>query len=277
MHLQDGRPLNIKYEGYSIKTERYRLTMWGENGSDGFELYDHHNDPEELINLANTIENKLILDSLKDHIKFRVSDAMKIPPGLGRQFEERPLHKEVNYTPGDIHNIQAKEFILNHLMNRINKVFQKDGTIMSIYFTAGFPAKNDTLSIIKELDSAGVEMIEIGFLFSDPLADGPTIQKSSTIALKNGMNTITLFEQLKNLRKMTDIPVVIMGYFNPILQFGIEKFCKSCKEVGIDGLIIPDLPVDIYNDKYQKILKLWITKHVFNYTSNIRKKNKVYR
>ena len=140
-------------------------------------------------------------------------------------------------------------------MNRINKVFQKDGTIMSIYFTAGFPSKNDTLSIIKELDSAGVEMIEVGLPFSDPLADGPTIQKSSTIALKNGMNTIILFEQLKNLRKMTEIPVVIMGYFNPILQFGIEKFCKSCKEVGIDGLIIPDLPVDIYNDKYQKIFK----------------------
>ena len=181
----EGLQHKKKFEGYSIKTERYRLTMWGENGSDGFELYDHHNDPEELINLANMIENKLILDSLKDHIKFRVSDAMKTPPGLGRQFEERPLHKQVNYTLGDIHNIEGKkEFILNHLMNRINKVFQKDGTIMSIYFTAGFPAKNDTLSIIKELDSAGVEMIEIGLPFSDPLADGPTIQNSSTIALK---------------------------------------------------------------------------------------------
>ena len=101
-----------KFEGYSIKTDRYRLTMWGENGSDGFELYDHHNDPEELINLANMIENKLILDSLKDHIKFRISDAMKIPPGLGRQFEERPLHKEVNYTPGDIHNIQGKRIYI---------------------------------------------------------------------------------------------------------------------------------------------------------------------
>jgi len=157
-------------------------------------------------------------------------------------------------------------------MNRINKVFQKDGTIMSIYFTAGFPAKNDTLSIIKELDSAGVEMIEIGLPFSDPLADGPTIQKSSTIALKNGMNTITLFEQLKNLRKMTDIPVVIMGYFNPILQFGIEKFCKSCKEVGIDGLIIPDLPVDIYNDKYQKVFKSYGLLNMFLITPQTSEK-----
>ena len=126
-------------------------------------------------------------------------------------------------------------------MNRINKVFEKDGAIMSIYFTAGFPKKNDTLSIIKELDSAGVEMIEIGLPFSDPLADGPTIQKSSTVALNNGMNTSLLFEQLKDLRKITDVPVVIMGYFNPILQFGIKKFCKSCKEVGVDGLIIPCL------------------------------------
>ena len=157
-------------------------------------------------------------------------------------------------------------------MNRINKVFQKDGTIMSIYFTAGFPAKNDTLSIIKELDSAGVEMIEIGLPFSDPLADGPTIQNSSTIALKNGMNTIILFEQLKNLRKMTDIPVVIMGYFNPILQFGIEKFCKSCKEVGIDGLIIPDLPVDIYNDKYQKIFKSYGLLNMFLITPQTSEK-----
>ena len=161
-------------------------------------------------------------------------------------------------------------------MNRINKVFQKDGTIMSIYFTAGFPAKNDTLSIIKELDSAGVEMIEIGLPFSDPLADGPTIQKSSTIALKNGMNTITLFKQLKNLRKMTEIPVVIMGYFNPILQFGIEKFCKSCKEVGIDGLIIPDLPVDIYNDKYQKIFKSYGLLNMFLITPQTSEKRIKY-
>ena len=157
-------------------------------------------------------------------------------------------------------------------MNRINKVFKKDGTIMSIYFTAGFPTKNDTISIIKELDSAGVEMIEIGLPFSDPLADGPTIQKSSTIALKNGMNTITLFKQLKNLREMTEIPVVIMGYFNPILQFGIEKFCKSCKEVGIDGLIIPDLPVDIYNDKYQKVFKSYGLLNMFLITPQTSEK-----
>ena len=118
--------------------------------------------------------------------------------------------------------------------------------------------------------------IEIGLPFSDPLADGPTIQKSSTIALKNGMNTITLFKQLKNLRKMTEIPVVIMGYFNPILQFGIEKFCKSCKEVGIDGLIIPDLPVDIYNYKYQKIFKSYGLLNMFLITPQTSEKRIKY-
>jgi arylsulfatase A-like enzyme len=97
-----------EFEGYSIKTVRYRLTMWGKDGKEGFELYDHRNDKEELINLANKIEYKSILDSLKEHINFRITDAMKKPSGLGRQFEERPLHKEVNYTPGDIHNIQGK-------------------------------------------------------------------------------------------------------------------------------------------------------------------------
>ena len=140
-------------------------------------------------------------------------------------------------------------------MNRIDQKFKTQDKILSIYFSAGFPNIDDTRIIIKELESSGVDMIEIGLPFSDPLADGPTIQKSSTVALNNGMNTSLLFEQLKDLRKITDVPVVIMGYFNPILQFGIKKFCKSCKEVGVDGLIIPDLPVDIYNDKYQKTFK----------------------
>ena len=136
-------------------------------------------------------------------------------------------------------------------MNRINKVFNKKKNLLSIYFTAGFPDINDTLKIIKELDKSQVDMIEIGLPFSDPLADGPTIQKSSEKALSNGMTTNLLFDQLKDLRKISDIPVVIMGYFNPILQYGIEKFCSNCKDVGIDGLIIPDLPADIFKKNYK--------------------------
>jgi len=138
-------------------------------------------------------------------------------------------------------------------MNRIKKVLKEKKNILSIYFTAGYPNINDTEEIITKLSECDVDMIEIGLPFSDPLADGPTIQESSTIALNNGMNSIKLFDQLKEIRKKTDIPLIIMGYFNPILQFGVEEFCKKCNTVGIDGLIIPDLPVEIFEKDYKHI------------------------
>ncbi len=106
-------------------------------------------------------------------------------------------------------------------------------------------------------------MIEIGLPFSDPLADGPTIQASSTQALHNGMTTQVLFDQLKNIRDNVKIPLVIMGYFNPILQYGVEAFCKKCQEIGIDGLIIPDLPVDVYADDYKAIFEQYGLLNVF--------------
>ncbi len=140
-------------------------------------------------------------------------------------------------------------------MNRIQEKLQEDKKLLSIYFTAGYPNSEDTFSIIEDLEKNGVDMIEIGLPFSDPLADGPTIQESSTIALKNGMTTEKLFSQLKDIRKTVKIPLIIMGYFNPILQYGVEKFCKKCEEIGIDGLIIPDLPVDVYSEKYQAIFE----------------------
>ena len=140
-------------------------------------------------------------------------------------------------------------------MNRINKVLKEKKDILSIYFTAGYPNIDDTIEIIKQLDRSKVDMIEIGLPFSDPLADGPTIQESSTKALKNGMNTSKLFEQLKNIRTITDIPIIIMGYFNPILQYGVDNFCEDCKKNGVDGLIIPDLPMDVYLKQYQEIFK----------------------
>ncbi len=136
-------------------------------------------------------------------------------------------------------------------MNRINKKLQKEGKLLSIYFSAGFPNLDDAVTIIQNLEKSGVDMIEIGLPFSDPLADGPTIQASSTKALKNGMSSELLFTQLKDIRKTVSIPLIIMGYFNPILQYGVEAFCKKCKEIGIDGLIIPDLPVDVYNEYYK--------------------------
>ncbi len=140
-------------------------------------------------------------------------------------------------------------------MNRIQKSFEADKKLLSIYFTAGYPNLTDTIPTIEFLAKAGVDMIEIGLPFSDPLADGPTIQKSSTQALKNGMTSELLFDQLKDIRQTVDIPLIIMGYFNPILQYGVEAFCQKCRQVGIDGLIIPDLPVDVYHEEYQSMFE----------------------
>lgn len=138
-------------------------------------------------------------------------------------------------------------------MNRIKRKLKENKKLLSIYFSAGFPKLDDTVEIIKELEKNNVDFIEIGLPFSDPLADGPTIQDSSSKALKNGMNTNCLFNQLANIRNSVKIPLIIMGYFNPILQYGVEKFCKKCEEVGIDGCIIPDLPVQIFHGNYKKI------------------------
>ena len=155
-------------------------------------------------------------------------------------------------------------------MNRIKQKIQENnlpdgkvGKILSIYFTAGYPALNDTVKIIQDLEKNGVDLIEIGLPFSDPLADGPTIQASSTAALKNGMTTEILFDQLKDIRQSVSIPLIIMGYFNPMLQYGVEAFCKKCQEIGIDGLIIPDLPVDVYHEEYQAIFEKYGLINVF--------------
>ena len=138
-------------------------------------------------------------------------------------------------------------------MNRIDQQFQEDKKLLSIYFSAGHPNLEDTVPILKKLQTAGVDMVEIGLPFSDPLADGPTIQESSTKALQNGMTTDKLFSQLENIREEIHIPLVLMGYFNPMMQYGVEKFCQRCQAIGIDGLIIPDLPVDVYHDQYKSL------------------------
>lgn len=135
--------------------------------------------------------------------------------------------------------------------------------LLSIYFTAGYPNLNDTSKVIKQLELSGVDMVEIGLPFSDPLADGPTIQASSTQALDNGMTTEKLFAQLESIREAVTIPLLIMGYFNPILQYGIEEFCKKCAAIGIDGLIIPDLPVDVFHQEYLPIFNKYGLYNVF--------------
>ena len=141
-------------------------------------------------------------------------------------------------------------------MNRIQQLFtQKKENILSVYFTAGFPKPNDTVPILESLQKYSVDMAEIGIPFSDPLADGPVIQNSSQIALKNGMNLKKLFSQLANIRASVHIPLVMMGYLNPIMQFGFENFCSECKKVGVDGMIIPDLPMDVYLTEYREIVE----------------------
>jgi len=127
--------------------------------------------------------------------------------------------------------------------------------VLSVYFTAGYPELNDTTTIIQELVKKGVDLIEIGMPFSDPVADGPVIQHSSLVALQNGMSIRKLFEQLKDIRQTVDIPLILMGYINPVLQFGVEIFCEKCKEIGIDGLIIPDLPLDVFQEEFKAVFE----------------------
>lgn len=141
-------------------------------------------------------------------------------------------------------------------MNRIDQLFSnKPEEILNIYCTAGFPALNDTLTIMEALQQSGVDMIELGMPFSDPLADGPVIQESSTRAIANGMRISVLFEQLKGFRDRISLPVILMGYMNPVLQFGVENFCKKCAETGVDGIILPDLPMDEFETEYRPIFE----------------------
>lgn len=139
-------------------------------------------------------------------------------------------------------------------MNRINQLFQKKNKkFLSLYFCAGDPSLGNTAGIIRTLECKGIDMIEVGIPFSDPLADGPVIQSAATNSLKNGMSIHELFSQLEDIRKDVNIPLILMGYLNPIFKFGFENFCKKCSEVGVDGMIIPDLPFKDYLEDYKPI------------------------
>jgi len=149
-------------------------------------------------------------------------------------------------------------------MNRIEALFKKkQSKILNVYCTAGFPRLEDTLTVMKALEESGADMIELGMPYSDPLADGPVIQHSSTIALQNGMTIRKLFEQLKDFRTEVSVPLLLMGYMNPILQYGFEKFCADASSVGIDGLILPDLPEYEFETEYGAIIKKYGLDFVF--------------
>lgn len=150
-------------------------------------------------------------------------------------------------------------------MNRISRLFEnrENKKLLSIYFTAGYPQLDDTLQLAKTLEDSGVDFLEIGFPYSDPVADGPVIQHSSEEALKNGMSLEYLFDQLKELRRNVQIPVLLMGYVNPMLQYGVERFCQSCAEVGVDGIIVPDLPMYEYEERYRDVFKKYNISNIF--------------
>lgn len=149
-------------------------------------------------------------------------------------------------------------------MNRIDQLFQnRTEPVLNVYFTAGFPKLDDTLPVLRSLQAAGADLIEIGVPYSDPVADGPTIQESNKVALDNGMTLRVLLNQLKGFRDEITVPVVLMGYFNPIVQYGIERFCKDCQEAGVDGLILPDLPMYEYQTAYKAIFEQYGLHNIF--------------
>jgi len=141
-------------------------------------------------------------------------------------------------------------------MNRIDILFnEKKQDILNIYFTAGYPNLDDTGKIILALEKSGVDLIEIGMPYSDPLADGPTIQESGMAAIKNGMTLPILFDQIAEVRRHTNIPLILMGYFNQVMQYGETAFIKKCRNVGIDGLILPDLPLFEYENRFKQVFE----------------------
>ena len=142
------------------------------------------------------------------------------------------------------------------MKNRIIDLFaKKKQGILSVYYTAGFPALNDTIRIAVALEIAGADIIEIGIPFSDPVADGPTIQQSNKAALDNGMNLHLLVDQVKEVRKASQLPIILMGYLNPVLQYGMEKFVADASAAGVDGLILPDMPLLEYEQQYQELFR----------------------
>lgn len=149
-------------------------------------------------------------------------------------------------------------------MNAIKNIFQtKNSNILSIYFTAGFPNLNDTIAIIKELEKSGVDFIEVGLPYSDPLADGPTIQNSSQKALQNGINLDIVFQQLMSVKETNKTPLILMGYLNQMLKYGEQKFCQKVIECGIDTLILPDLPMVEFENHYKELFDSYGITNVF--------------
>lgn len=172
---------------------------------------------------------------------------------INSRFEISPAIKDVML----VKHFKEKLFTLKTsvMQNRINRLFStKQSNILSIYFTAGYPSLEDTMPVLRELQAGGIDMVEIGIPFSDPMADGPVIQKSNNVALNNGMTLHKLFSQLCGMRKEINIPVILMGYLNVVMQYGLDAFCSDCRDTGVDGVILPDLPMKDYIEEYKQIM-----------------------
>jgi len=148
-------------------------------------------------------------------------------------------------------------------MNRLEHLFSIKKNILNIYITAGFPKLNDTIEIVQELAASGVDMVEIGMPYSDPLADGPTIQHSSEVAIENGITLDLIFDQIKEIRTTVDIPIMLMGYINQLMKYDVAAFLAKAAEAGVDGFILPDLPLDIYREEYKALFEKYNLKISF--------------
>ncbi len=149
-------------------------------------------------------------------------------------------------------------------MNRIDELFKtKQAAVLNVYCTAGYPALDSTMKVLQALQDNGADLIEIGMPYSDPLADGPVIQQSNMVAIENGMSIPVLFEQLKHLRPRIHLPVILMGYMNPIMQYGVERFCEAASAAGVDGLILPDLPMYEFETEYRSLFAKHDLKFIF--------------
>ena len=146
---------------------------------------------------------------------------------------------------------------------RLLETFKEQGRLLSVYYTAGYPSKDDTANIARYLQEAGADLIEIGIPFSDPVADGPTIQSSNKVALDNGMTLQLLLDQIRDIKEKVKIPIILMGYLNPVLQYGVERFCAECNKIGIDGLILPDLPLAEFEREYKQLFGQYDLSNIF--------------
>lgn len=157
-------------------------------------------------------------------------------------------------------------------MSKLTKLFkEKSNKLCSVYFTSGYPQLNDTATVVKSLEAAGIDFLEVGLPYSDPMADGPTIQESSSVALKNGINLDVIFDQLETIKDEINIPLIAMGYFNQMVRYGSEKFCQKCQSVGIETLVLPDMPMLEYEQTYKAMFAKYGLSNVFLITPQTSK------